>query len=796
MIQQRLSERIRQKVEELYRKDYRLSFCERIQHLVDSEHLFEELPYALRYGKTLEYILRRISVPVEPGELLVGAVKEVIPSDEQIRQVNAMTRSWWDIPDEEIQQKILWFYSYNWLRRRPPWFYSFGHLGFHWARILRLGLGGYTAEAQGRLEAADLQEDPTRRAFVEGAILCYQALSAYIERYARTAEELARTAGDPAARPGYRNTAEICRQVASGPPRSFHEALQLLWLLIVPLMKVCGCGVFDLGRMDQYLLPFYRRDLASGALTREQALELVSEFFHKNNQIMSPADHMSIEDLKVDFTLEMTFDDPNYLIVGGLLADGSPGVNELSHLLIEAQGALCLRNPFVVVRYYPGIDQGFWEKTCAAMRDNATIVVYNDQTMIPALSAYGIRPEHAVDYGFYGCNDPNITGKQGGLRQLWFNLLLPLELVLNSSRQKPAGPGQGPRQGDAARGEGTPLQSQFALRERMIGLMTGTYHGVPTRALGEIRSIDELLEQYRQQVRFLLSDYRRAFDADVALEKVYNRGRIRIEDCFLEGPIDRALTWNDGGSLYNVLTLQGSGIASVADCLAAIQKLVFQDQELGLPELAALLQENFEGAEELQRRVRYRFPKFGNDIPWVDELGAKVVDIFCDEVARQNEGEHLYRFLPTLSTDRDFTAMGRIVGATPDGRRELDPISENQSPTEGADVEGLTALLNSVSRLPFERVTGGPLNLRLHPSAVEGPAGVKILAAALGTYLDNGGMQVQLNVISREQLLDAQANPERYRGLCVRVTGYSAYFVQMGRKAQDELIRRTEHGHS
>jgi len=780
MIQERLSEAIRQKVESLYRKDYRLTFYERTQYLIDSEHLFEGLPYALRYGKTFDYMLRRVSVPIEPGERIVGSVKEIIPTDEQIELVNDMTRCWWDIPDEEIQRKILWFYSYNWLRRRPPWFYSFGHLGLEWKKILRIGLGGYNAEARQRLLQNDVQGDPSKREFVEGALLCYLALEAYIERYARTAEELARTCSDESLRGGYETTARICGRVSAEPPQSFHEALQLLWLIIVPLMKVCGCGVFDLGRMDQYLLPYYRRDLESGALTREQALEIIVEFFYKNNEIMSPADHMSIEDVKTDFTLEMTFDDPNYLIVGGLLADGSPGVNELSHLLIEAQAALRLRNPFVVVRYYPGIDEDFWEKTCDAMRDNATIVVYNDQTVIPALTAYGIREEDAVDYGFYGCNDPDLTGKQGGLRQLWFNLLLPLELALNKSRQKfKAAP--------------PPGQTQFALRERMIGLMTGEYHGLETKPLEVISGIDDLLAEYKKQVRFLLSDYRAAFDADVALEQRYNRGRIRIEDCFLHGPMDRAMTWNDGGSLYNVLTVQGSGIASVADSLAAIQKLVFEDRELELTKLAEILEDDYEGAEKLQRRVRYRFPKFGNDIAWVDELAGKVAEIFCDEVARQNQDEHLYRFVPTLSTDRDFTTMGRIVGATPDGRRRMEPISENQSPTEGADTQGLTALLNSVSRIPFHRITGGPLNLRIHPTAVEGHGGVKILAALLQAYLETGGMQVQINVVSKEQLLDAQKNPDRYRGLCVRVVGYSAYFVQMGRKAQEEVIRRTEH---
>jgi formate C-acetyltransferase len=185
-------------------------------------------------------------------------------------------------------------------------------------------------------------------------------------------------------------------------------------------------------------------------------------------------------------------------------------------------------------------------------------------------------------------------------------------------------------------------------------------------------------------------------------------------------------------------------------------------------------------------------PKYGNDIEWVDQLAARVVDVFCDEVARVNGPEYTYQFFSCISTDRDFTTMGLHVGATPDGRCAGQQVGENQSPTEGADVNGLTALLNSVARLPFHRITGGPLNLRIHPSAVKGESGLNAFSAITRTYFEKGGMQIQVNVVSREELLAAQQNPQKYRNLCVRVTGYSAYFVQMGKKAQDELIKRTE----
>lgn len=782
MIAEAAVDRLQERIDALFEKDYRMTFYERIEALMDGERLFRDDPFPVRYGKILRHTLDSMTVVIYPRERIVGAVKEIIPSEEQVRYVNELTDRWWNRAPEEIQKDIPCFYSYNWLRRRAPFFHSFGHLGFEWERMLSLGLRGYKRKAEERLRSPDVAADQEKKDFLRGVLICYDALSDFMKRYAEEAGERAEATENPEERAQYEATRDTCNRLSEEPPQSFHEALQFLWLIVMPLMKVAGCGVFDLGRMDQYLLPYYEADVQSGKLSRDEAHDLLVEFFFKNNEIMSPVDHMSLEQPGTDFTLEMTFDDPNYIIVGGKLENGEPGVNDLSFLFVEAHHTLGLRNPFMVVRYYSGIDEDFWEKTCAAMRDNADIVLYNDNTVVPALTRYGVREEDAVNYGYYGCNDPDVTGKQGGLRQFWINLVLPLDLTLRPDKQDPNYSPEEP-----------PEESQFTLEERMIGLLRSNYRGAVTRPLDEIGSIDELLEEYRMQLRLLLGDYRKAINKDIELEQRTYAGKMRIEDCFLEGPVDRACTWNNGGSIYNVITVQGSGIATVIDSFAAIEKLVFREGRYTLPELSNILSENFRGHEDLREELRYTFPKFGNDIPWVDEIGRMVVEVFSDEVQRQNDPSYLYRFFPTLSTDRDFTVMGEIIGATPDGRYEYEQISENQSPSPGAEQNGLTAVLNSVSTLPFDRITGGPLNLRIHPSAIEGRDGLKALSALLSTYMDEGGMQAQINAVSREQLEEAQRNPDKYRTLSVRVTGYSAYFVQMGKKAQDEIINRTEY---
>lgn len=763
---------LRQKIAGWLTKDYRMTFMERIHLLEESEKKFEHLPYALRYGETLRYILERVSLPVDNDELLIGSVVEEIPTEEEAVRITAMYRSWWNLPDEEIQKKILWFYSDGWLKCRPPWFYSFGHLAPDWEGLINRGLDELADNARASLNefTAAGNPDSDRVRFLQGAIICYEAIQLYIERYAQSAHEAGRI-----------EQSENLRKLAHQPAESLEDALQLIWFLTLVMAKVAGCGVLNYDRMDLYLYPFFRSDIDSGKITREEALDLIEDFYFKNNEIMLPVDHMSQETKEVQAMLEVTYDDPNYLTIGGLRADGSSAVNELSYLLLKATAQLKLRNPYMVVRWHPGIDQAFWRRTVEAMRDNATVVVYNDSTMIPALRRMGVEEPEVFDYGFFGCNDPVIGPYEGGLRQLWFNLARPLQLAMYQGND-PMQPAE----------QLEPENCQYSLRDRMIGLMTGPYYGLPTMDPREMKNMDDFIEAYRRQVFYLLSNYRQGFEQDRELEMIENKGRIRIEDCFLKGTIENAETWNDGGTKYHKIVAQATGLATVADSLYAIDKLVFQEKSMSMNELLDLLSDNYESAPDMMLKLKKRYAKFGNDIPEVDRYADLVTNIYCDAIESVNGPQYLYQLWPTLSSDRDFTTMGLDVAATPDGRVAGEQLSENQSPAAGADRHGLTAMFNSLMNVPFDRITGGPLNVRIHPSAVQGDDGLSDLAAVFETYMKGGGMQLQINVVDSKQLREAQKHPDQYRDLCVRVTGYSAFFVQMGRKAQEELIRRTE----
>lgn len=761
---------MKKKIDEWLRKDYRLTFMERVRLLIESEQKFKNDPPAICYGKTLEYILNNISVVVDSESMIAGKVKEEIPSEDEKARIDEIYKSWWDRPLEEVQKDALFYYSNGWRKCRAPWFYSLGHLAFDWELLVEKGLNGFFDKVDS-VKQDSLPE--TKQSFLKGISICLSSISHYIERYADAYEQI----------PDGSEKAASLRYLSKGKPRTFEEALQLIWFITLITQKVCGCGVLNYSRMDQYLLPLFRADMEKGTITNGEAEALLQQFFFKMNEIMAPTDHMSQEIETTKYTLEVTYDDPNYLILGGLLPDGTGGENELSALMIEMARTLKLRNPFIVVRYYKGISDAFMNLVCEAMKENTTIIIYNDEDMIPALKKYGIQEPEVYNYGFFGCNDPNVPADMGGLRQVWFNFGKAIELALNNG-DYPMEP----------RGNKPMGKCQFSLEDRLIGLMIGPYYGIETGKPEDLRSMDDVIDAFKKQLEFLVMEYRRGLEEDMIIEKAVDGGRMRIEDCFIRGTIENATTWTSGGTKYHVVLAQGAGLATAVNSLYAIEKVVFNEKMLSLEELSTILSQNYKGREDIQNYLRKKVEKFGNDIEEVDRYAAIVVDAFIEAVEKANDGDYLYTFLPTLHTDRDFTVMGQYVGATPDGRSAKEQISENQSPEEGTDVNGLTAMLNSLSKTPFNKITGGPLNIRIHPSLVKGEQGTKNLQAVLKTYFDNGGLQVQINVVDAETLKEAKKNPDKYRDLCVRVTGYSAFFTQMGEQAQDELIRRTEQG--
>ena len=271
-------------------------------------------------------------------------------------------------------------------------------------------------------------------------------------------------------------------------------------------------------------------------------------------------------------------------------------------------------------------------------------------------------------------------------------------------------------------------------------------------------------------------------------------GCFSLESCFLSGCVEDATDWQYGGTKYShILQVAGGGIATLADSLAVIKKLVFEEKEMSLTELVYILKADFENKEQLRQKLINRYPKFGNDNDYVDALAVSAAEVFCREIIGQNSDSYLVKFVPKIYSHLFHISLGKMTGATADGRKKGEPISENQSPTHDADKSGLTASLNSMAKLPFQLSPAGGTTLSIHPSVVRGKEGIGVLSNLIEGYFQNGGMHLHINFVDRKRLLEVQQHPEKYRTLSVRVTGYSAYFVQLNSDIQAEIIGRTEH---
>ncbi|MBQ9941584.1 MAG: hypothetical protein IJP03_01115 [Christensenellaceae bacterium] len=768
-----MDQRLKQRMDDWVQTDPRISCWDRIVLLKECEKLYENEPHSLRYGKSFAYMLKHIPIEYTAGIAFPGKLRKILPTPEQRAEAKAMFARWWEIPDEEFQRQLPFCYSmekndYSWIGAQPPWMLTQGHLAYDWEAMVEGGLLPFKQKAE---KALAKETDPKKREFYEGAVITMQAIEDFILRF-----------GDIATRAGDTQVGEGIKYIATQPPRTLYEAMQLIRLVIFAVRRVMGFSSVCMGRMDRYFYPFYEKDIAEGRLTRQSAFDLIQEFLFRDSEGAAVFDHMSPRTEETSCNIDVSGDDNTYFLIAGKDENGNGFVNDLTHLFIEAIGEFGQsRTPVCIVRYFDGMEEELFQKAAKAMVSNAPVFIYNDETMMRALMECGVKAEHVWDYGMFGCNNPTVLCKMGSLRQMWFNLAIPLELVLfrGKALQNP------------------PIYHEecaFPLKDRLFGMMESGYDGIDTGDLDDIATMDEFLEKYRAQVRYLLGEFRKGVEADCVLEKEICPQQLRVEDCYIHGPMEAGESWITGAVDYHLMMVQGGGLATVTDSLYAINKLCFEDKTLTLSELAEILKNDFEGNELLLRRLQNKLPKFGNDVEEVDAFATKLVNIFADCVQEQNGEQYLYQLAPGLSTLRDFSTEGAFVAATPNGRRAGEPLSENQSPTPGADVEGLSALFNSLSRVPFYRITGGPFNIRLHPSVTKGQEGIAKVSAALRTYMQQGGMQVQMSVVDAATLRAAQAEPEKYRGLTVRVTGYNAYFTRMSKKGQDELIARTEYG--
>ena len=581
--------------------------------------------------------------------------------------------------------------------------------------------------------------------------ICIDALIAFAARYAAAARELADNEPDPARKAELLKIADACSHVPAHAPRDFHEALQSYWFVHLGVISELNTwDSFNPGRLDQHLHPFYRRGLAEGTLTRDRAAELLQCFWIKfNNQPAPP---------KVGVTEEQsgTYTDFALINVGGLTPDGADAVNELSYLILDVVEEMQLVQPSACIQVSKRNPERFLRRACEVIRTGlGQPSVFNTDVIVKEMLQDGKSLADARAGGPSGCVTVSAFGKESCTLTGYINWPKILELAWND--------GVDPRTG------------------RQIGPRTGD-----PRAF---ESFEQLMDAYRAQLRHFV-DLKIA--GNNVIERLYANHMpapfmsVVMDDCIAKGR-----DYHDGGARYNPTYIQGVGIGTATDALAAIRLHVFDRKNLTMARLLEALEADFQGHEDLRQMLANHTPRYGNDDDYADCIAAALFEAYYGVLnGRPNTkgGKYRVNLLPTTV----HIYFGSVLGATPNGRKAGQPVSEGISPSQGADRNGPTAVVKSAAKIDHARTGGTLLNMKFSRETLDGD-GIDRLAALIRSYFNMDGHHVQFNVLSAATLRQAQKKPQEYRNLIVRVAGYSDYFVDVGRDLQEEIISRTEH---
>jgi formate C-acetyltransferase len=622
-------------------------------------------------------------------------------------------------------------------------------------RIYSKGLLDFIEDTKKNTGNLDFLDDPDAYKKMEelsGMEIAAHALIRYAERHAEKAKQMLDKEKDPKRRKELKKIAEVCARVPAHAPRDFWEALQHYWFIHLGVItELNPWDALNPGRIDQHLYPFYKKGLSDGSLSKEEAAELLQLFWVKfNNQPAPP---------KVSVTAEEsnTYTDFALINLGGVRADGSDGVNELSYLILDVIEEMRIIQPSSMVQVSRKTPDAFLERALKIIRTGfGQPSVFNADEIVMELLRQGKTLEDARNGGSSGCVETGAFGKESYILTGYFNLVKVLEITLNN--------GVDPRTGNK------------------IGIKTGDPN--------EFGSFEELFAAFRKQLEYFVNVKIRGNNL---IERLYAEIlpvpflSLLIGDCISKGK-----DYNDGGARYNTNYVQGVGLGTVTDSLTAIKYQVYDEKQVTLSALLDALKADFKGHENLRQRLLNKTPKYGNDDEYADTVMRSVFEAYfatIDDRPNTKGGKYRINLLPTTV----HVYFGKMVGATADGRKAQEPLSEGVSPVQGADRKGPTAVIKSVSKIDHVRTGGTLLNQKLAPKLLEDDVGLDKLASLIRTYFRLDGHHIQFNVVNAETLREAQKHPEKYGDLLVRVAGYSDYFVNLSTELQNEIIKRTEH---
>ena len=637
------------------------------------------------------------------------------------------------------------------------------HLAVNYERLLKEGLRGYEAKARACKEALDLTDPDSidKNVFYKAVLIVIEAVRAFALRYSELAADLAARESDAARKAELLEMSRICAKVPYEPASNFREAVQSVWFIQLILQIESNGHSLSYGRFDQYMDPYYEKSLQDGTITREEALELLTCLWIKTltiNKVRSQAHTLS------------SAGSPMYqnVTIGGQTVDKKDAVNPLSFLVLQSVAQTRLTQPNLTVRYHANLDPKFFDECIEVMKLGFGMpALNNDEIIIPSFIQWGVKEEDAYNYSAIGCVETAVPGKWGyrctGMSYINFPRLLLC--VMN---------------------DGVDLTSG----KRFV---KGYGH------FQDMESYEELLDAWDKSLRELT---RYSVIVENAIDKASERDVPDIlcsaltDDC-----IGRGKTIKEGGAVYDFISGLQVGIANMADSLAAVKKLVYDEKKITRDELWNAILDDFQSPEnqKIQEMLINDAPKYGNDNDDVDLLVVRAYDTYIDEIKKYPSTRYHrgpiggIRYAGTSSISANV-GQGMGTMATPDGRHAFEPLAEGCSPAHNCDKNGPTAVFKTVSKLPTDKITGGVLlNQKMTPQVLSREENKQKLEMLIRTFFNRlHGYHVQYNIVSRETLIDAQLHPEKHRDLIVRVAGYSAFFNVLSKKTQDDIIGRTE----
>ncbi len=746
------------------------------------------MPVPIQRASALKYILEHKKLYLGEGELIVGergpAPKETptypeisLHSLHDLEVLNSREKVYFKVDDltfqkykediipfwkgksnREIMMKKLpkdWHQAYEagifteFQEQRAP-----GHT-VNGKKIYSKGMLDLIVEI--RIELANMKSGPEKSQIeradeLQAMKIAAEAIIMFAERYASALKEKAQAENDAGRKAELIEMSEICKNVPARAPQNFHEALQYYWFVhLAVITELNPWDSFNPGRLDQHLYPFYKKGLQDGSLTQEKAIELLQCFWVKFNNHPAPP--------KVGVTaLESnTYTDFALINLGGLKEDGSNAVNPLSFIILDVIEEMRLLQPSSMVQVSKKNPDSFLKRAIKITKTGfGQPSIFNTDAIVQQLLRQGKTIEDARNGGASGCVETGAFGTESYILTGYFNLTKILEVTLHN--------GKDPKTG---------IQ---------IGLKTGD--------VNDFETFDDLLDAFSNQVKHF-ADIK--INGNLIIERLFAERlpvpflSLLIDDCIKNGK-----DYNAGGARYNTSYIQGVGLGSLTDTLTAIRYHIYDKKTLEWPQLMYALEEDFNGFEEIQKKLVYDTPKYGNDDDYADEQAVTIFETFykaVDGIATYRGGIFRINMLPTTS----HVYFGSVTGATADGRNAGQPLSEGISPVQGADKKGPTSVIKSASKFDHIRTGGTLLNQKFTPSFFDNEDAIDKVAFLVRSYFRLDGHHIQFNVVSADTLRDAKKHPERYQDLIVRVAGYSDYFNDLGEDLQDEIIRRTEH---